>query len=117
MREIQEVLCDLWDLQEREGCGESPEHQKPRPCSQKEDLFRVLTNTHRELQTLREGIGTLQGLLPSAVVEARQEPLGGFRSNSPSREGLTRAFEILRDARKRLDSLTLEFENQGVSPE
>ncbi len=117
MREIQEVLCDLWEIQEMEGSGVSAGDGQPHPCGQEEDLFRVLTTTHREVQALRAGIGTLQDLLPSAFAEAGHGPPGTVRSESPNLERSTRISEILMDAQKRLDRLALEFENQGVSPE
>jgi hypothetical protein len=117
MREIQEVLCDLWEIQEMEGSGVSDGDRQAHPCSQEEDLLRVLTSTHREVQALRAGIGTLQDLLPSAFADAGHGPPGTVRSEIPNRERSTRISEILVDAQTRLDRLALEFENQGVSPE
>ena len=117
IREIQEVLSDLWDIQKREGSGVSAGNWEAPPSGQDEDLFRVLTNTHREVQALQAGIGTLQDLLPSAFAGPGHGPPGTAGSEIPNRERSTRISEILVDAQKRLDRLTLEFENQGVSPE
>ncbi len=117
MREIQEVLSGLWEIQEMEGSGVSEGDRQAHPCSQEGDLLRVLTSTHREVQALRAGIGTLQDLLPSAFADAGHGPPGTVRSEIPNWERSTRISEILVDAQKRLDRLALEFENQGVSPE
>ena len=117
IREIEEVLSDLWDIQKMEGSGVSAWNWEAPPCGQEGDLFRVLTTTHREVQALRAGIGTLQDLLPSAFADAGHGPPGTVRSEIPNRERSTRISEILVDAQKRLDRLALEFENQGVSPE
>jgi hypothetical protein len=117
LREIAGILCDLWALQ-GVGAYEDPTAGRGRrPSGQEDDLFPLLTTTHREVQALREGIGVLQDLLPYAIVEAGCRPPVGLRSENPIVEWPTRASEILNEIQGRLDRLAHEFEYQGVSPE
>ena len=89
-------------------------HGMAGPCSGPEaDIARVLTNTHREVQALQEGIGALQELLPVAITQGEPGKSAVLELETARGRRATRASEILTEVQTRLDRLADDIGHQG----
>jgi hypothetical protein len=113
LREVASLLGELWESPREVQWGAFASEPDPEGQDPHDVINRILSNTHREVQTLKEGIGALRELLPDAVSETGRRRFGDAGFNPEKGAKARRASEILMEVQARLDLLSENTESRG----